>query len=138
MRTIHIDTPIGFSLQAASDFYADFTPGSGMAIAEPSTLTFAFRLDGTFEAVAVSLRNAGARIAIDIAGSDDVDTVVAQVRRMLGLDVDAAAWLNLGRDNATVGKLQAEFPGFFTAAKASPYDAAAWGVLSPRVSVVSA
>jgi len=32
-----------------------------------------------------------------------------------------------------VGRLQAEFPGFFTAAKPSPYDAAVWGVISPRM-----
>ena len=57
---------------------------------------------------------------------------------MLGLDADGDAWLKVGRRDAVVGKLQREFPGFFTAAKASPYDAAVWGVLSPRMQMRAA
>ena len=57
---------------------------------------------------------------------------------MLGLDADANAWLAVGERDSVVGKLQAEFSGFFTAAKASPYDAAAWGVISPRMNMRAA
>ncbi len=44
----------------------------------------------------------------------------------------------MGKRDPVVGKLQAEFPGFFTAAKPSPYDAAAWGIISPRINMKQA
>ena len=140
MKTIHWERPKGFRLQAAADFYAGFTPGSGMAAADAGagSLTLAFRLDGTFEAVAVTLREVGARVLGEVTGAVDLVVVKAQVGRMLGLDVDGAKWLALGRADPVVGKLQAEFPGFFTAAKASPYDAAAWGMIAPRMSITQA
>ena len=45
MKTIVIEKPAGFSLDAVSEFYAGFTPGSGMAAASTDKLTLAFRLD---------------------------------------------------------------------------------------------
>lgn len=140
MTTIHWERPKGFRLQAAADFYAGFTPGSGMAAADLDSghLTLAFRLDGTFEAVAVTLREVGARLEGEVTGTVDGAVVKKQVGRMLGLDVDGSKWRALGRADPVVGKLQAEFPGFFTAAKASPYDAAAWGMIAPRMSIQQA
>ncbi len=133
MKTFHIDRPTGFRLQSATDFYAQFTPGSGMAAASTDGLVLAFRLDGTFAAVAASLREEGERLVVDFAGTDDAGAVRRQVARILGLEADADAWRELGARNATVGALQREFPGFFTAAKSSPYDAATWAVIAPRM-----
>lgn len=138
MRTIHWDRPKGFSLRAASDFYAGFTPGSGMAIADAANLTLAFRLDRTFAPVAVTLTETDARLTGEVTGTADVEAVKRQVARMLGLDADAEAWLALGKKDPVIGKLQAEFPGFFTAAKPSPYDAATWGMIVPRISMKQA
>ena len=138
MKTFSFDRPKGFALQAASEFYAGFTPGSGMAVADAVNLTLAFRLDGSFEAVAVTLKQAGGRIDAEVAGTNDEAAVRKQVARMLGLDVDAEAWRRVGKKDPVVGKLQAEFPGFFTAAKPSPYDAAAWGIISPRINMKQA
>jgi DNA-3-methyladenine glycosylase II len=139
-------TPTGFALSAASEFYAGFTPGSGMAVADPRQLTLAFRLDRSFAAVAVALAHEGDRIRAHYTGTDDEATLQKQVARMLGLDVDVDAgagaeaddWWALGQREPAVGALQAEFPGFFTAAKASPYDAAAWGIISPRMQMAQA
>jgi DNA-3-methyladenine glycosylase II len=137
-KTLVLDRPCGFSLAAASDFYAGFTPGSGMAAAAVDHLTLAFRLDRSFEAVAVALREEGGSLVAEVAGTDDVDAARRQVSRMLGLDADAYAWLALGRRDPMVGRLQEQFPGFFTAAKASPYDAGAWGVICPRMNLRAA
>lgn len=136
--TLEFDKPHGFSLRAAAEFYAGFVPGSGMAVAATDRLALAFRLDHSFEAVAVQLRETEDRVLADVAGTRDAERVAQQVTRMLGLEADGEAWLEVGRRDAVVGKLQREFPGFFTAAKPSAYDAAAWGVISPRMNIRAA
>jgi len=135
---ITIPRPVGFSLRAASDFYAGFVPGSGMAAAALGTLTLAFLLDRTFEPVAVALSEEGEAIVLEWAGTDDGAAVARQVTRVLGLDADGEAWRAVGLRDPVVGRLQREFPGFFTAAKASPYDAACWGVIAPRLRIHAA
>jgi DNA-3-methyladenine glycosylase II len=146
MTTLRIPRPRGFSLAAASAFYADFIPGSGMAAAAVDgrtlSLHLAFRLDRTFVAVAVALREEGDTVvlecAAECAGALDTDAVTRQVARILGLDADAAAWTSLGQRDPVVARLQAQFPGFFTAAKPSPYEAAVWGILAPRMHIQAA
>jgi DNA-3-methyladenine glycosylase II len=134
---IPLTKPAGFSLQAASAFYESFTPGSGMAAADTNgALTLAFRLDRSFEAVAVGLRETKEGLSIEIAGTKDEDAVVKQVTRILGLDVDGDAWL--GTKDPVLRRVQREFPGFFTAAKSSPYDAAAWAMIVTRLPMKTA
>src|SRR5882757_1223131 len=108
MKTLHIPRPAGFSLAAASDFYAGFLPGSGLAAAVTDRLTLAFRLDGSQAAVAVALMEEGDALRLDVAGSDELAVVTRQVARMLGLDADAEAWRALGERVSLVGRLQAE------------------------------
>ncbi len=135
MTSFAIHKPAEFQLRAASDFYAGFTPGSGMAAAATDDhLTLVFRLDGSFAPVVVALREEGRRLRLDVAGTNDLDAVARQVRRMLGLDANAEAWLSLGDSDLVLGELQRSFPGFLSAAKASPYDAATWAVIAPRLS----
>lgn len=136
--TLELNKPVGFSLQAAADFYAGFVPGSGMAVAATDRLTLAFRLDHSFEAVAVQLRETEHSLIADVVGTRDAERVAKQVARMLGLHADGDAWLEVGRRDPVVGKLQREFSGFFTAAKPSPYEAAVWGVISPRMNLRAA
>ena len=133
MKIIEIKKPHGFALSAATQFYAAFTPGSGMAAASVEHLTLAFRLDQTFEPVAVALREQDGVIVAEVAGSDDEARVKNQLARMLGLAESGEAWLHVGRRDPVVAQLQREFPGFFSAAKASPYDAATWGMIAPRL-----
>jgi len=125
--------PIGFRLSAAAEFYREFTPGSGMAAAAVDTLTLAFRLDGTYAPVAVALCERDDELFIEVAGDAPHAAVARQLGRILGLEADAEAWLELGERDLVVGELQRQFYGFFSAAKASPYDAATWAVISPRM-----
>jgi DNA-3-methyladenine glycosylase II len=133
MQTVAIRKPVGFMLEAAADFYASFTPGAGMAAAATDQLTLSFCLDRTFQPVAVRLREAGSSLLLDVAGSDDTAAVERQLARILGLEADAAAWFALGERDLVVGDLQREFAGFLSAAKASPFDAATWAVIAPRM-----
>jgi DNA-3-methyladenine glycosylase II len=137
MKTFTIARPHGFRLSAASSFYAGFVPGSGMAAAGVGNdrLTLAFRLDGSFEAVVVALREEGRSLVAELAGSDDETVAAKQVARMLGLEGDAGAWAAVGERDPVVGRLQRDFAGFFTATKPSPYDAAVWAVIAPRMNM---
>jgi DNA-3-methyladenine glycosylase II len=137
MHTFVLHRPRGFRLAASSTFFSGFVPGSGMAAAAASEdeLTLAFRLDRSFAAVAVTLRERGDRLVGHVAGTTDLPTVTQQVARILGLEADADAWAALGARDPVVGALQREFPGFFTATKPSAYDAAVWAVLAPRTSM---
>ena len=104
-----------------------------MAAAAVDHLTLAFHLDRSFEPVAVALREEGGALRVDMAGTRDEAAVVKQIGRILGLEADADAWLGLAQRDPVIGGLQRAFPGFFTAAKASPYDAATWSVIAPRM-----
>lgn len=134
MSTFRLVKPLGFRLAAVREYYANFTPGSGMAAAAAlETVTFAFRLDRTFAPVVVGLREQGDALCAELAGDADPGAVVRQLGRILGFEADARAWFALGESDLVVGDLQREFPGFLSAAKASPYDAATWAVISPRM-----
>ena len=135
MKTLIIAKPAGFSLDAVSEFYAGFTPGSGMAAASTEQLTLAFRLDDSFAPVAISLREQHGALTASLSSGADEQAVRKQLGRMLGLEADAEAWWALGARVPLVGALQREFPGFLTAAKASPYDAAVWSLIAPRLSM---
>lgn len=134
MNDLLLPRPRGFELAAATEFYAGFVPGSGMSAAATDRLTLVFRLDRTFEPVAAELTEDARGVVVRFAGTQDGDAVGAQVGRMLGL-FEGDGWLDVGARDPRAAALQASFPGFFTAAKASPYDAAAWGVIVPRMNM---
>ena len=56
-----------------------------------------------------------------------------QTARILSLDVDGGAFPEVGRRDEVVGALQARYPGLRPVRLPSPYEAAAWAVLSVRV-----
>lgn len=138
MPLFSLTKPLGFRLAAAQAFYRDFRPGAGMAVAETDTLTLAFRLDGSYAPVVAAVRERGDELSIETAGEAEPSAVAKQLGRILGLDANAEAWLELGERDLVVGELQRQFRGFFSAAKASPYDAATWAVIAPRMNQAQA
>ena len=137
MPTFTLARPRTFSLTASGAFYRTFVPGSGMAALVDDGLTFAFHLDGTFEPVAAQLIESGEELVVTHTAVADATVLAGQLARMLGLDVDAETFARVGRD-PLVAKLRALYPGFHTAAKASPYDAATWGMIAPRLAIAAA
>ncbi len=135
MATLRLEAPPNFKLAAAAEFYAGFAPMGGAAAADAGKLSLAFRLDGSFEPVGVHLSQRTGELSVDVQGTQNFAAVEKQLRRMLGLDADAKAWAALGKRDPHVGKLQAEFPGFFTAAFPSAYEAAVGGVISQRIPI---
>jgi DNA-3-methyladenine glycosylase II len=56
------------------------------------------------------------------------------VERVLGLDVDATGWPDVGRRDPVIGALQERRPGLRPVQFGSPFEAAAWALLSQRTS----
>src|SRR5438132_265648 len=118
--TIPIRGP--FSLAASSEFLCGFTPAKDCALHPEGGLALAFRLDKSFAAVSVSLREEGGDVRGEAVGTDDIATARAQMARILSLDHDGTGWAAVGERDAVIGELQARYrlrPVCF----ASPYEA---------------
>ncbi len=98
-------------------------------------MRLAFRLDGGFETgVGVELRQDGPRIHGAAHGvlSCQVPAVTAQVARVISLDRDATGYDALAGRDPVLARLMAAAPGLRPPLFYSPYEAAAWVVLSAR------
>ena len=58
--------------------------------------------------------------------------MLRQVRRILSLDHDAAPWAEVGARDPVIGALQREHEGLRPVLFHSPYEAAAWSIISAR------
>jgi len=75
---------------------------------------------------------------VEVAGTRRLEAVAAQVARMFSLDVDARAYPEVGAREPRVGALMCAHRGLRPVLFASPYEAAAWAVLSQRISMSQA
>src|SRR5690242_10018398 len=118
-----------FSLREAAGF------GFGQRDAgEPADLMrLAFCLDGYEVQAGVEVRqNADGVVHGIVHGATDVDAVRRQVARVLSLDHDGTAFTAIGERDPVIGRLQQVAPGLRPPLFYSPYEAAAWSVLSAR------
>jgi DNA-3-methyladenine glycosylase II len=72
------------------------------------------------------------RCTVHASGDVDLDRVRRQVARVLSLDHDGAQFLLVGERDPVIGRLQAAAPGLRPPLFYSPYEAAAWSILSSR------
>ncbi|MDQ6873473.1 MAG: DNA-3-methyladenine glycosylase 2 family protein [Actinomycetota bacterium] len=123
-------TPRGpFSLREA----ATFGFGQRLAPEWDGVMRLAFCLDGYREQVGVEVRqDAGEEVHCVAYGSSDLEPICRQVERVLSLDQDASGYLAVGQRDPVVARLLAVAPGLRPPLFYSPYEAAAWAVLSAR------
>jgi DNA-3-methyladenine glycosylase II len=125
-------TPRGpFSLAESATFGFGQRDGSGW----DGVMRLAFCLDGYDQHVGVELRQDDATPAVRCVvhgARPDLDAVRRQVERVLSLDHDAGEFLRVGERDPVIGQLQAAAPGLRPPLFYSPYEAAAWSVLSAR------
>jgi DNA-3-methyladenine glycosylase II len=140
-----------FSLAAGLHFLSGFTPadhqhnGAGPA-AEGPVLRLAFGIDGHPLSAGAALRQdaSGAVTAeIEIGGGGDpprsaIQAARAQVTRILSLDVDASGLTRALSGDPHAAALAASLRGLRPVCFNSPYEAAAWAVLSQRVQMAQA
>ncbi len=128
MTSFTIPTRGAYSLRET----AEFGFGQRTETSFDGTLRLAFCLDGYHEQVGVAVRQAGDSVHADVVGHAPLDVVRSQTARMLSLDVDAAGYEAVGMRDPVVARLLAAAPGLRPPLFHSPYEAAAWCVLSLR------
>jgi len=125
-------TPDGaFSLAAAASF--GFGPNTGRPKPDGHSMSLAFVADDlVHHAAARVTQDPDGTVHCRVFGDADPDAVASQVRRVLSLDHSGTAWAEVGARDPVIGRLQSEFPGLRPVLFHSPYEAAAWSVLSQR------
>jgi DNA-3-methyladenine glycosylase II len=96
-------------------------------------MRLAFAVDGFAEQAGVLLRQLpDGTVEGEVQGALDVAGARDQVARILSLDHDGEAWMAVGERDPVIGRLQREHPGLRPVLFHSPYEAAAWSIVSAR------
>jgi DNA-3-methyladenine glycosylase II len=128
-----------FSLRAAAEF--GFGPNAGRPPAFDGAMRLAFAIDGGEGYAGVVIRQPGdaGRLECEVhtleataAGGGDLTLIERQLARVLSLDHDGEKFLALGDRDPVIGELQRRHPGQRPVLFHSPYEAAAWSVISAR------
>jgi DNA-3-methyladenine glycosylase II len=125
-------SPLGpFSLRES----AEFGFGQRHATTFDGTMRLAFCVDGDGyrrqAGVAVTQDGTGT-VHGEVSGDTDIETVRAQVARVLSLDRDGREFIAIGERDPVMARLLAAAPGLRPPLFYSPYEAASWSVLSAR------
>jgi DNA-3-methyladenine glycosylase II len=127
--TIHPDEP--FSLAAAAGF--GFGPSTGRPRPASSEMRLAFVTDDMIHHAGVHLtEDASGAVTVTVDTDGDPEAVLHQVRRILSLDHPGAPWAEVGARDPVIGRLQREHEGLRPLLFHSPYEAAAWSIISAR------
>lgn len=135
-----------FSLRAAAEF--GFGPNAGVERFD-GAMRLAFALDGGGYAGVLVRQDetgappegqseTGAPLECEVHGDGDIGVIERQLRRVLSLDHDGEGFLEVGGRDAIIGGLQRRHPGQRPVLFHSPYEAAAWAILSARRPAASA
>jgi DNA-3-methyladenine glycosylase II len=128
-----------FALRRARDFLAAFGPAGQAVGPDPDALLLAFAVDGADEVAAVRVTQPDGAVHGELlTPAAEPARVARQVARLLSLDRDATGFAALGARDPVLGRLQAEQAGLRPVLFSSPYEAAAWSVVSARVQVAQA
>ena len=126
-----------WSLAISRAFWEGFTPAA-LPDQAGDVLRTAFVAERDWTTVTATVRQEGAAAHITVAGRGDLDAAADQVARFLALDVDARDWPAVGDRDPVIGAAQRALPGVRPCGFHSPYEAAAWAVLSQRVRMTQA
>lgn len=128
-----------WSLATSRQFWEGFTPAALAADPEDGdALRTVFRVDADWSVAAVEVTQDAQIATITVQGDGNLDDASAQVGRFLSLDVDATGWPAVGERDEVIADAQRRLPGLRPCGFHSPYEAAAWSVLSQRVRITQA
>jgi DNA-3-methyladenine glycosylase II len=123
-----------FSLKAAAEF--GFGPTTGAAPAFDGAMRLAFAVDGGVGYAGAVLRQPAedgpVEIELHLTAGAPEDAALSQAARIVSLDHDGEEFLNVGKRDPVIGELQRRHPGQRPVLFHSPYEAAAWAIISAR------
>jgi DNA-3-methyladenine glycosylase II len=120
-----------FSLAAAAAF--GFGPRTGRPKPTGDEMQLAFVTDDMRHHAGVHLiQDSAGEITATVDTDADPEAVLAQVRRILSLDHPGAGWAEVGARDPVIGGLQRQHAGLRPVLFHSPYEAAAWSIISAR------
>jgi DNA-3-methyladenine glycosylase II len=129
--SVSITPDVPFSLEAAAAF--GFGPNTGRPLPQGGVMRLAFVTDDLRHHAGVELsQEADGTVIASIDSDAPVDAVTRQVSRILSLDHPGREWLAAGERDPVVGRLQRAHPGLRPVLFHSPYEAAAWSIISAR------
>lgn len=128
-RTFEIEPRGAFSLAEANAF------GFGQRTAQAgSQMRLAFATDGDFAPAGLELeQSVGGTVHGRLYGDADLDAVVRQTARILSLDHDGRGWEEILAREAPLRQIADRFPGLRPVLFHSPYEGAAWSIISARI-----
>jgi DNA-3-methyladenine glycosylase II len=138
MTTFTITPDAPYSLDAAASF--GFGPNMGRPKPGENGMRLAFVTDDLAHQAAVHVTQhpdgtVHGTVHGTVTGAGpgaDPGMVRRQVARILSLDHSGADWMAVGQRDPVLGRLQAALPGLRPVLFHSPYEAAAWSIISAR------
>ncbi|MFZ0493476.1 MAG: DNA-3-methyladenine glycosylase 2 family protein, partial [Acidimicrobiia bacterium] len=126
-----------YDLSAAIEFLEGWPPTAADRAAE-SQLRWATCIEGTWDPIEVTVTQHGPVLTVDYLGTDDRVAVEHHVARVLSVDVDGTGLVGVAARDPVAGVLIEASPGLRPTCFWTPYEAAVWGVISARSSMVQA
>ncbi|HEY3612745.1 MAG TPA: hypothetical protein VGK92_03530 [Gaiellales bacterium] len=120
-----------YSLAASARFLEGFAPAAQTPAASDHT-HWAFAADDGTSHAGVCLQPRAGGVALEVVGGHG-PAVRDQVARILSLDADGDAFAAVGRQDAVVARIQERLGGLRPVLFFTPYEAAAWSVISHRM-----
>ncbi|MEQ3553889.1 DNA-3-methyladenine glycosylase 2 family protein [Pseudonocardia nematodicida] len=127
-----------WSLATSRHFWEGFSPAALPAAPGTDELRTVFRSEHDWTVAEARVAQDGDRAAVEVRGDGDLDRAVEQVARFLALDVDGREWPGVARRDPVMADAQRRLPGLRPCGFHSPYEAAAWSVLSQRTRITHA
>lgn len=122
-----------WSLPTSKLFWEGFAPSALVAQNASDDIRAVFLCDSDWQRVDAVVTQVGGSARVVVTGPGDLEAATAQVLRFLSIDIDGTEWPEVGRRDPVIADAQRRLPGFRPCGFYSPYEAAAWAVLSQRV-----
>jgi DNA-3-methyladenine glycosylase II len=138
LHEVNVEVVGPWVLATSKAFWEGFTPAALRSGGDQEQLRSAFPVEGDWRRAEVIVTQQGSTARIIVIGDGDLGAAATQACRFLSLDVDARGWPDVARRDPVIADAQQQLPGLRPCGFHSPYEAAAWSVLSQRVRIVQA